>query len=193
MNPSQLDEASPETLPGSFTDDLQYSKSWLCKHLKNYQTKTKKPFSTITVLGSWYGNLGLFLDHYKINFDNLDLIDIDEQALKVSQNMLGRLNKYRVFTLVRDANDHYYKDLPNQVVINTSCNDMPNNGWFGLIPDGALVALQGRNMLQSVPTATESLEDFNVLFPMTKILYINQRNLKDPETEYDRFLKIGIK
>lgn len=189
----QLFEASPETLPGSFTDDLQYSKSWLCKKLKDIQLKSTQPFSKITVLGSWYGNLGLFLDHYKIEFDNLDLVDINEKALDISQTMLGNLNRYKIFTLVRDANDHYYKDLPNQLVINTSCNDMTNDGWFKRIPNGTMVALQGRNQLQLELVKTDTLEDFNVEFPMRKILYINQRKLKDPETTYDRFLKIGLK
>ena len=47
--------------------------------------------------------------------------------------------------------------------------------------------------LQLVPTETDTLEDFNQLFPMEKTLILDQTKLKDPETSYTRFLKIGFK
>lgn len=193
MKPVDLIEASPLSLPGSFSDDLQFSKHWLCYHLKKIQLAEKRRFSTITALGSWYGNLGFNLNHNRIKFRNLVLIDIDKDALKTSQRLLGGLNQYRISTLQRDANDHTYKDTVNQCVINTSCNDMHNNGWYDKIPAGTLVALQARNNVQLVPTMTETLYDFNDLFPMTKTYVLDQTKLRDPETGYLRFLKIGIK
>jgi len=193
MKPVDLIEASPLTLPGSFSNDLQFSKHWLCHHLKQIQLAQKQPFSIITALGSWYGNLGLSLSRNKVKFRNLVLIDIDKEALKTSQRILGGLNQYKIQTLQRDANDHTYKDIVNQCVINTSCNDMENKGWFDRIPPGTLVALQARNNVQSIPTVTETLYDFNDLFPMTKTYILDQTKLRDPETSYLRFLKIGIK
>ncbi|MEY4332175.1 MAG: hypothetical protein RLZZ196_913 [Bacteroidota bacterium] len=193
MKPQDLIEASPETLPGSFSDDLQFSKHWLCWHLKNIQNQNKKKFSIITALGSWYGNLGIYLSNHNVKFRNLILLDIDKNALDVSKSMLGRLNQYRIFTLIRDANDHKYQLKPNQCVINTSCNDMKNLGWYDRIPNGTLVALQGRNSIQSAVTPTEDLTEFHDLFPMTKTLILDQTKLRDPETSYLRFLKIGFK
>ncbi len=193
MKPIELIEASPETLPGSFSDDLQFSKNWLCYHLKQIQNQNKKPFSIITALGSWYGNLGIYLNSNHVKFRDLVLIDIDKNALDVSRKLLGKISQYRVTTIQRDANDHKYKCSANQCVINTSCNDMELNGWFDKIPAGTLVALQGRNSLQSIPTETETIADFNDLFPMSKTFILDQTKLRDPETSYIRFLKIGIK
>lgn len=193
MKISDLTESSPENLVGSFSDDLVHSKAWLCNKLKQIQNKFNSPFSTITVLGSWYGNIGLFLDKENIEFDNLILLDIDENALKIGANVLGNLDRYKILPLVRDANQHHYQDLPDQCVINTSTNDMPNNGWYDKIPGGTMVALQARNKLQSVPVLTETLEDFDMLFPMQKVFIRDKHYLSDPEIDYFRFMKIGIK
>lgn len=193
MKSSELFESSPENLVGSFSDDLVHSKDWLCKKLKQIQNKYNLPFTTITVLGSWYGNLGLFLDKEKIKFDNLLLLDLDENALKISLNVLGNLDRYKILPLVRDANQHYYNEMPNQCVINTSTNDMFNKGWFDRIPDGTVVALQARNKLQSVPVVTDTMEDFDSLYPMQTVFVRDQHYLSDPEIDYFRFMKIGIK
>lgn len=193
MKSFELFESSPENLVGSFSDDLVHSKAWLCKKLKQIQNKYNLPFTTITVLGSWYGNLGLFLDKEKIKFDNLLLLDLDENAIKISLNVLGNLDRYKILPLVRDANQHYYNEIPNQCVINTSTNDMFNKGWFDRIPDGTVVALQARNKLQSVPVVTDTMEDFDSLYPMQTVFVRDQHYLSDPEIDYFRFMKIGIK
>lgn len=193
MKSFELKEASPDTLPGSFTNDLIISKKWLCNYIKLIQKQSKKPFSTITLLGSWYGNLGLFLTKDKIKFDRMILIDLDKDNLDVSKTLLGNINYYKILPIIKDANDHVYSNEPNQLVINTSCNDMENKSWLNNIPAGCLVALQGRNSVQSVPVTTETIYDFNEKFPLSKTMVLKQRNLQDPESKYTRFLKIGIK
>ena len=53
----KLVEFSPPTLRGSFESGLILNKLWLIHELK----KIKDQFSTIYVLGSWYGNMSILL------------------------------------------------------------------------------------------------------------------------------------
>ena len=191
MKSRELREASPDTLPGSFSDDLVTSKQWLCNYLKLLQNNTK--FNIITALGSWYGNLGLFLDQNNIKFSKLILVDINPDNLAITKTSLGNISPYKIFCLERDANDHVYSKEQNQLIINTSCNDMQLDGWLDRIPVGSLVALQGRNSVQSVPVSTNDIYEFDEVFPLSKTLVLKQRTLQDPTTIYHRFMKIGIK
>jgi hypothetical protein len=82
----KLDEASPNTLEGSFTPDLVESKTWLAEMLaKGLKGKNA---GTIYVLGSWYGNMGIFLQQAGVQFDKLVLIEPDEEALMRSKDLL---------------------------------------------------------------------------------------------------------
>lgn len=193
MKSRELKEASPDSLTGSFTDDLIGSKQWLCNYLKLIQNKTNQPFSIITILGSWYGNLGILLDKNKIDFKTLILIDIDKDKLDVSKTLLGNLNYYKILPLVRDANYHVYGNNTEQAIINTSCNEIENKGWFEKIPAGCLVILQARNNLTNIPVITNNIYDFDDMFPMHKTLVLKQMQFTDPTTNYLRFMKIGVK
>jgi len=193
MKSRDLKEASPDTLPGSFTDDLILSKKWLCNYLKLIQNKFNYNTDIITILGSWYGNLGLFLDAHDIQFKQLLLVDIDKKNLDVSKTVLGNINHYKVLPILRDANEHSYQKNKNHIIINTSCNDMENNGWLDNIPAGSLVALQGRNNVQLVPVVTNDIFEFDDAFPLTKTLVLKQKPLQDPNSNYTRFMKIGFK
>lgn len=193
MISKELHEASPDSLPGSFTSDLMQSKQWLCNYLNILQKKYKDKFETITVLGSWFGNLGLLLDQNNIKFKNLVLVDKKIDNLNVTKTLVGNINKYKIFLLAQDANDHTYSKSPNQIIINTSCNDMNNEGWLTHIPNSCLVLLQARNNLKDVPIITNDIYDFDSKFSLTKTLVLKQLNLSDPTTKYSRFMKIGIK
>ena len=78
-----IDEARPDTLEGSFTPDLVASKEWLCKVLEKLLS-TKKP-RNIYVLGSWYGNMGVFLEEAGIKYDKLILVEPDEERATISK------------------------------------------------------------------------------------------------------------
>jgi hypothetical protein len=54
-----------------------------------------------------------------------------------------------------------------------------------------MVVLQSRNQIEHV--IHHSLEEFDKDFPMSKTLYAGEATLTDPETKYNRFMKIGIK
>ena len=175
----KLREFSPNTLKGSFTDDLIVSKLWLIREV----AKIHKDFKTIYILGSWYGNMSLFLfEKHNIKFDKIVNVDIDKSVLQIGQELADKLGvANKIQSMVKDANtvDYRQATFPS-LVINTSVNDMKNEGWFSNIPKGTLVAIQTRD---------EDLDQFD----FTKILYTGSKELEDPETSYVRNMVIGIK
>ena len=175
----KLHEFSPNTLKGSFTDDLIISKLWLISEV----SKIHKDFNSIYILGSWYGNLSLFLlDKNNIQFKKIINVDIDKKVLSTGHELATRLKVAdKIQPMVKDANKLTYQQVkPPSLVINTSVNDIKNNGWFDNIPKDTLVALQTRD---------EDLDQFN----FTKVLYSGSKQLTDPETSYVRNMMIGIK
>jgi hypothetical protein len=174
----KLVEFSPDTRAGSFTEDLVISKLWLIKEVE----KIHNEFNTIYVLGSWYGNLSLFLLHKHIKFKKIINVDIDRDSLATGQKLAKKLGvSDKIEPMKKDANTLDYRQAVSpSLVINTSCNDMDNEGWFDNIPEGTLVALQTRD---------NTLDEYD----FSKVLYQGERELTDPETEYTRHMVIGIK
>jgi len=180
----EIDEASPNTLQGSFTPDLQYSKVWLLDEVQKILGKTQ--LDTIYNLGSWYSNMGLFLVANKLGFNKLINVDIDKDTLTTGQKLLDKLGiSDKVEHMHKDANTLDYRQLKQPgLVINTSTNDIDGDDWLKNIPEGTLVAMQGRN---------GTLEEFDKQYPLDKTYFLDEVELKDPETEYERFMKIGVK
>lgn len=182
-------EASPDTLEGSFTDDLVDSKRWLCDKLK--KGLGDKCARTIYILGSWYGNLALFIDKAGITYDHIVLNDIDDKVLASSETMLRPLLKHGKLIFIHgDAKDLIY-DKPG-IVINTSINDMDVD-WYDRVPDGMRVVIQGRDSVSGSKTKIADLKQFDDMFPMSKVNYLGRKELTDPQTEYTRYMKIGRK
>lgn len=183
-----LSEDSPNTLEGSFTKDLLFSKFWLCNLIaKSMKISKKFKFGQTYVLGSWFGNMFLILREHAIPCGKVFLVDRDPVAIDVSRKMLTGIDPDLKFVLA-DANDLSY-GMPGEdmLVINTSCNDMMDStGWFNRIPPGATVALQSRN---DVETMTE-MDD---RFPLGRVDFIGSRTFSDPEKTYRRLSKVGVK
>lgn len=184
---STLQEASPNTLEGSFTPDLVASKRWLTQQLKQHLEDNDA--GTVYVPGSWYGNMGMFLVDAHIDFDRLILIELEQELLDASKDLLWALDKHhKLETQQKSAESVEYVDPCT--VINCACNEM-GPGFLSKLPEGTLVALQGRSHTTESEHTTASLEDFDQMFPLSETLYLDQMDLEDPEMSYQRFLKIG--
>lgn len=184
---TQLEEASPDTLEGSFTPDLVESKTWLAKMLaKGLKGKNA---GTIYVLGSWYGNMGIFLQQAGVKFDKLVLVEPDEEALMRSKELLDTLNDEGKLILIHQNAEDVVYEKPG-VVINTSCNET-GPVFLTKLPDNMLCLFQARNNTNDVLIETESLGIFKDLFPLNKTYYSGQKELTDPETDYTRYMIIG--
>ena len=185
-----LREYSPDTPSGSLTKDLVRSKLWLCTKLQNLGLDK---FSSVYILGSWYGTMGLFLLHKRIEFDRAYNIDWDFEKTRYVDHLLKRLKlRDRISAIQMDANDIDYKGEPI-LVINTSTNDMEGLDWLNNIPRGSVVALQGRDH-QGDSNGVETLDRFDRVYKLRETLYLGSIVVEDYEGyPYLRFMKIGIK
>lgn len=187
-NPQTLDEESPNTLRGSFSKDLISSKKWLCKILK--QIAGNQNLGKIYVLGSWYGNLALFIQKSGLIYDQIVLIDLDKNVLNTSEKILNKFfNPKQLDFIHTDASNISY-DQPG-IVVNTSSNDMDTN-WYDNVSNGMRVIVQGRNRVNSL-TKYVDIKEFSNMFPMNNIEYLGKKDLRDPKTDYTRYMKIGFK
>ena len=186
---SNLDESSGYSLAGSFTRDLTASKIWLLSELERIQDQ----FSTIYMLGSWYGNTALYLTlEGRIQADKIILVEKNQEFLSGSQRILDHVGATNTEFMLADSNKLDYRQLGDQgCVINTSLTDMPGRAWFLNIPKGTLVAMQARD--QDPGQQYHSTQDIVDRFPLSEVLYHGRMRLRDPETEYTRYMVIGIK
>jgi len=185
----KVNESSGYSLQGSFTPDLTRSKVWLLKELG----EIAPTLDTVYILGSWYGNLALYM-HLQPTFEYDQIINVetDQGMLTQSARMLDHVGAERVEHMYQDANELDYRQLgPNSAVINTSLTDMPGRAWFDHIPAGTLVVLQARD--QDPGQQFHSPQDILDKFPLDQVYYTGTRSLQDPETEYNRFMVIGRK
>lgn len=184
-----LEESSGYSLEGSFTPDLVFSKLWLLHELAKIQPQ----IDTMYVLGSWYGNLALLINRYP-QVQVRKIINVETQAkfLRHSKRILDQTGADNVEYMQADANDLDYRQLgPDGAVVNTSLTDMLGTDWFDTIPTGTVVVLQARD--HDPGQKFDSATDIEQKFPMSQVLYSGSLNLKDPETQYQRFMVIGIK
>ena len=186
---SSLDESSGYSLAGSFTRDLTASKVWLLSELERIQDR----FSTIYMLGSWYGNMALLMTlEGRIQADKIILVEKNKEFLSGSKRILDRVGIDNAEYMLADSNKLDYHQLGDRgCVINTSLTDMPGRAWFLNIPENTLVAMQARD--QDPGQQFNSTQDIFNRFPVSEVLYHGSMRLRDPETEYTRYMIIGRK
>jgi hypothetical protein len=184
-----INESSGYSLAGSFTRDLIASKVWLLQKLKQIQQR----YTTMYILGSWYGNLAVYMTlQPTITVDRVINVETNVEMLDTSQIILDRIGATNVKYMLADANKLDYRQLGNTgVVVNTSLTDMQGQDWFNNIPAGTLVAMQSRD--HDTGNAAHSTQDIIDRYPLTEVIYDGRLELKDPETEYTRYMVIGVK
>ena len=186
---SNLDESSGYSLAGSFTRDLIASKVWLLQELE----KIQQHYTTMYVLGSWYGNLAMYMTlQPTIKVDQIINVETNLEMLDTSQSILDRIGADNVKYMYNDANNLDYRQLGAAgVVVNTSLTEMHQKQWFDHIPAGTLVAMQSRD--QDPGVEYSSAGDIQQRYPLSQVLYHGSMRLKDPQTEYTRYMTIGVK
>jgi len=153
----------------------------------------QRDFSAIYILGSWYGNLALYMKlQPRIQADRIINVEKNQKFLNTSKQILDRVGTDNVEYMLKDSNTLDYSQLGNDgIVINTSLTDMLGRAWFLNIPKGTMVAMQARD--QDPGQQYHSTQDIVDLFPLSQVLYHGRMQLRDPETEYTRFMVIGRK
>lgn len=184
-----LEESSGYSLQGSFTRDLTTSKVWLIQEL----AKIAPSISTVYILGSWYGNLALYMTlDPEVRVKKFINVETNQDMLDQSERMLDHVGARNVEHMYKDANDVDYRQLGiDGAVVNTSLTDMDGTDWFQHIPDGTLVVMQARD--HDPGYQYHSTDDILKKFPLSQVLYQGSLKLQDPETHYTRFMVIGRK
>lgn len=191
-----IDESAPDTVEGSFAKSLQLSKLWMCRELKRLMGELDiAEFNKVYSLGSWYGNMALFMIVSQVPFKVMVDVDINQRYLDISQKLFPRLHaKGKLVSIQGDCNNLRYRLEQPSLVINNSTSNMRNDGWLARIPAGTMVALQGRN---NEPhnrfNDVGSLGEFDSIHPLKETLFLGSISLKDPGDSYDRWMKIGFK
>lgn len=168
----------------------------MCLQLKQMmQDLGIQRFNQVYSLGSWYGNMALMMLRTHVPFEQMIDVDIERRYLETSRLFLKDLVKQRrLRSICGDCNQLVYHCTQPALVINNSTNNMQNHGWLDHIPNGTLVALQGRdNEPQNKLNKAKTLQEFNELYPLGKTLLLSSLPLRDPGDQYRRFMKIGIK
>jgi hypothetical protein len=184
-------EASPNTWAGSFTSDLVSSKTWLATQLK--KQLAGESAGDIYVPGSWWGNTGVFIQQAGIKFDRLIMVERRRYLLASTKMLLSNLwEQDRLVLLQQDAANIQYPTNQRITVINTSSNDMPRT-WITRVPRGTLTVIQSRDNVKNIKVITDTAAQFYAKFTLENTVYWGQRRLRDPETRYTRYMKIGYK
>jgi len=184
-----ISESSGYSLQGSFTHDLTKSKVWLMQELARVQPE----ISAMYILGSWYGNLALYMTlDPMIRVKKIINVETNRAMLNQSERMLDRVGARNVEYMNKDANTLDYRQLGTDgVVTNCSLTDMDGTEWFTNIPNNTMIVMQARDNVESKPFY--STQDILKKFPLNEVLYQGQLELQDPETTYTRYMVIGRK
>jgi len=145
------------------------------------------------VLGSWYGNLALFMSLQPVvTADTIINVEVNTEMLQTSEQLLDLAGVDNAEFMLKDANKLDYQQLGDSgVVINTSLTEMPEAEWFEHIPAGTIVAMQARDNDPGV--RYHDSQDIQRRYPLSQVLYRGAIQLRDPETQYRRFMTIGVK
>jgi hypothetical protein len=175
----------------AFSNGQIDSKLWLCRELENLVWDSK----LTRIYAGWYGITGfLLLSREKFMVDRIESYDLDPSCEPVAdiinENWVIKEWKFKAYT--RDCND----SLPGNpdLIINTSTEHFDSMDWFNNIPEGTRVILQGNDMPHDdhvVHSAT--LDDFIDHYPLTSIDYYGSLDFVYPDSQFTRYMIIGVK
>lgn len=185
-------EVNPNTSKGSYGKGLNLARLWSLINLK----KVKTDFDTIYIVGSWYSNISIMFHLLRkyFSFNKIINVESDKKRLIAGQKIVDKIGIDNIEPMYADANELDYRQLGNNgLVICFSCTNIRGREWFNNIPKGTLVMLQARDNDPGAVNNYISFDDFSNEYPMSKTLLLDEIQLEDPQTEYNCWLKIGVK
>jgi hypothetical protein len=196
-----LHPESVSTVIDSISDGQLQSKQWLADQLYD------KNLGNIFLCGGWYATL---LFDKKIKYDQCISFDVDSACKPIADILHKNLiiNNWRFISATANINDIDYSThtltlarangsvctvtVSPDTIINTSCEHIENfNHWWGLIPDGKLIAVQSNNGFDIIGhiNCHATLADFSASTPMTSVIFSGEREMP----KFTRFMRIGYK
>ncbi len=155
------------------------SKLWVLNQLENLPLTNNKKF---VIVGDWFGTLGLMIKQ-RFPLIDLTMLDIDTRCEKFVNNVTHSSIKY----LTEDMYKHQYTE---DIIINTSCEHIPNiRNWLDIIPKGKTVILQSNNYFEGNGhiNCVNSIEEFIHQTRLTDIKFSGKLELPI----YTRFMIVA--
>lgn len=175
-----INEASPNTLDGSMSNDQLLSRVWMSKKLRD----TNIPIKSCIVLGSWFGILPFVLNKFN-NIQKIYANDKNENYIKISKKINPTIKH-----ITGDCNHLKYKNI--DCVINPSINNIVNKGWFESIPHNTLCLFQTEN-IEVEPSCPSNTKQMLKQYPLKNILYKGTLKSVDDTDNFVRSMVIGYK
>lgn len=172
----------------SFWKGQVRSKVWLVSQLEKFLYDEQLD---IVVHGGWNGVLASLLFNSKLNVSTITSVDIDPSCEVVANTVNKRQEMEGRFCAV--TADSTKTPFSGNVAINTVCEHLTQEqyrDWLSLVPNGALIVLQGNNYYDCDEhvRCSQSIEEF------VGQSEIDAKWLGEHETQkYTRFMIIGKK
>ena len=165
-------------------------KTWLCDELLAACGGT---FGTVWIVGGWYGVLpAMLFDDARYGIGRIVSFDIDSDCAAVACAVnRGPVEEGRFEARTGDMYALAYDGpAPPDLVINTSCEHMPDVGdWLNRLPAGMAVVLQSNDYFAEPDhiNCVNTLDDFIAQAKLSKIVFRGALETK----KYARFMLIG--
>lgn len=180
----------------AFSSGQISSKIWLAESLEQAicHYNLTNPLR-ICIIGGWYGLINFILQvRSKISIIHVRSVDIDIEACKTADiiNETWVAKNWQFKSLNVDANNFDYSHF--DCVINTVIEHMDQDTWFNNISKGTLVALQSNDMIHPDHINNhKSLSMFDKSYPLSNTFMLKSKDIRYPDWNFKRFMKIGIK
>lgn len=187
----RIAEVNSLDLKGSLGKNLTANKFWAFTELSKFKTD----FSTVYILGSWYGNAALLMSmDNRFTFDKIINVDVNKTMLSVSDQLANKLGDDRIESMRKDVNQLDYRQADSDsLIVNFSTTNIGGDNWFVNIPDGTTVLMAGRDNDPGAVNQFDNLKEFVDMYPLSNVLLAKRKQFQDPETDYNSFLVIGSK
>ena len=183
------------------------SKRWLTEALIECGERS---LGVTFILGGWYGLLGHFLLYdNRLRFNQIFSFDIDERSSQLADvlNNDGRIDHWRFKAVTKDILNLNYLNssflvhdknmreiqisIAPETIINTSCEHIDLDRWWGLVPKGKRVVLQSNDMFDEPDHVScfHTLGEFKNALKIGRICYEGETSIG----RYKRFMIIGYK
>lgn len=166
------------------------SKLWLCQLIKD---KIKTKIDNVIVLGSWNGTMAFLLyTTQALEFNKIYLVDNNTDYQNQARRLCNTIDcQGRLVIVEQDANEFNYPEGQN-LIINTSVDNIDGLAWFRNIPKGTWVILQARTgHHRDRVLVFDTLEEFDTAFPMMYVGGVVKKDFVYPDHSYTRFMKFG--
>jgi hypothetical protein len=155
-------------------------------------SKVIEPQSNIVLIGGWVGLIPYLMNLRGLKCNSVVNIEIDQNALLAS-DFLNYETIFNYERLFEDALNVEYERWSDMIIINTSCEHLPNYAeWIDRIPSGTRCILQSNNMF-GLPEHVNCHKDLHDFESHSGLQVIQGRKEIDIGDGWNRFMISGIR